>query len=577
MNSGQTTGRLVDRARETLSRNARVRRGHTTRSVMRFASVMAISGTREVGRKAGAGARDAVEGAVRALGAMGGETRAFIRDAVIGVIEGTAQAMTVTAPAVKDIVIGGIRGSRQIRDDAGDAGRDVVAGAIVGAESVGFDDSEAVAAAVEGAVEGYAEVGGELGVSARSTIRGVVSGVASTGGDVATATRDATILLIARTAAPEPSIPKITEVAASAIDAVFLEACRSSDIGNEVMIAAATGVVDAAYRIDRHCGDSVRETVLKRVAQPTIDLPPRIRRRLPQIKAQMESELSPTEGAWRGRAIVKAVPLLYGAGGVDLAASLAYFTILSIFPILALLIMGVAVLGNPDAVRQWIAESLIHYFPASRELIQEALVTLLGGSLAFGIVALISILFGANGLFRAADRAVNRVFGIGSQNVLQTTITEMIIAILLGILFVLSIFLTASLHTVISISEGFAVTQWSISYLIAIVLGIVTAILPVALTALIFAIVYHQLPNTRVEWRDATFGALIAIVLFEIGKHLFFWFTGLVSHRGIVYGPIASFVVLLMWAYIAGLVFLYGAALTRISSEIRPRGVRRRT
>ena len=573
MSTEHTPERIAARARETLSRSGRIRRGQTTRAVMRFASVMSVNSTRDVGRRASAGARDAVEGAVRAMGAMGGETRAFVRDAVIGVIEGTSQVMTVTAPAIREIVAGGIRGSKDITA-AGerDTGRDVVAGAIVGAESVGFQDTEAVTAAVEGAFEGFEDVGNDLGNAARSTMRGVVSGVAATGGDVATATRDATTVLIARTAATEPTVAKITIVAVSAIDAIFLEACRSADIGNEVMIAAATGVVNAAYRIDRPCGNSVREAVMHRVAQPTIDLPPRIRRRMPQIKAQLASELSPTAGAWRGRAIVKAIPLLYNAGGVDLAASLAYFTILSIFPILALLIMGVAVLGDPIAVRQWIAESLIHYFPASRELIQEALVNLLSSSLAFGIVAIVSILFGANGLFRATNRAVNRVFGIRSGDVFSTTLIEMVFATLFGLLFLISIFLTAILHTAIHFSESFAVTQWSISYLIAILLGLVTTVLPIALSALVFAIVYRNLPNVSVEWRDATFGALIAIVLFEIGKHIFFWFTSVVSQGGVVYGPVASFIVLLMWAYIAGLIFLYGTAITKVSSEIRPRG-----
>ena len=168
---------------------------------------------------------------------------------------------------------------------------------------------------------------------------------------------------------------------------------------------------------------------------------------------------------------------------------------------------------------------------------------------------------------------MNRVFGIRSRDVIRTTLTEMILATLFGLFFLLSIFLTAILHTAIDISEGFAVTQWSISYLIAILLGLVATILPVTLTALIFTIVYRNLPNAAVEWRDATFGALIAIVLFEIGKHILsFWFTGVVSQGGAVYGPIASFVVLLMWAYIAGLIFLYGTAVTKVSSDIRPRG-----
>lgn len=572
MNSEPQTERLMDRARETLSRSARIRRGQTTRAVTRLWSVMSVNGTRTVGRRASTGALEAVEGAVQALGAMGGETRSFVRDAVIGVIEGSSQVMTLTGPAVRDVVVGGIRGSRKIKSDVTDAGRDVVAGAIVGAESVGIDDSEAVAAAVEGAVEGYEEVGSELGDAARSTIRGVVSGVAATGGDVAGATKDATTLLIARAASAVPTVPRVTEVAVSAIDAVFLEACRSTDVGNEVMVAAATGVVGAAYRIDRPCGDSVRAAVMERVTQPHIDLPPRIRRRLPMIEAQLTSELSPTVGAWRGRAVFKAVPLLYNAGGVDLAASLAYFTMLSIFPIMAILILGIALLGDPETIRSWFVSTMVHYFPASRELIQEALVSIFSNYLAFGLIAVIGILFGANGMFRAARRAVNRVFGIDRRGMIRATVFDMAIASMLGLLFLVSIFLTAVLHTAIDVSQGFAVTVWSISNLIAMLLGLITAILPVALTAFIFTIVYHHLPNTEVQWRDATFGALIAIVLFEIGKHIFFWFIAVVSQGGAVYGPVASFIVLLMWAYIAGLIFLYGAAVTKVSSDIRPRG-----
>ncbi|MYE54399.1 MAG: hypothetical protein F4X34_04280, partial [Chloroflexi bacterium] len=50
----------------------------------------------------------------------------------------------------------------------------------------------------------------------------------------------------------------------------------------------------------------------------------------------------------------------------------------------------------------------------------------------------------------------------------------------------------------------------------------------------------------------------------------FFWFIDLATNRNVVYGPIASVVVLLMWAYISGLIFLYGAAVARVASELRP-------
>ena len=575
--------RVADRAQEPLSRNGSARRRETTRSVMRFAAIMAINGTRNVGRRASAGARDSVEGAMQALGAMGGETRAFVRDAVVGVVEGAGQVMTVTGPAMRDIVAGGISGSRKSGAESAvaDAGRDVVAGAIVGADSVGFDDAEAITAAVEGAVEGFAEAGSEVGAATRSTIRGVVSGVAATDGDVATATRDATSLLIARAAGADPDIPKIAEVASNSVDAVFIEACRNFDIGDEVIIAAATGGVDAAYRISRPCGEKVREAVMRTATNPNVDLPPRVQRRMPHIETLLASELTATEGAWRIKAMIKSVPILYKAGGIDLAASLSFFTILSIFPLIALLIVGAALLISPDVIRVWIESTAIHYFPASSEIIEEviqfALMNLLTGSIAFGIIAGIGIIVGANGMFRAAHRAVNRIFGIENQNVLESTFIEMIVATVLGLLFLLSIFLTAFFHTAINISLGLSITPWSITNLIAIILGVLSTLIPVLLNAFIFTVVYHHLPNATVSWRDATFGALIAIVVFEVGKHLFFWFTGLAAQRNVVYGPIASFVVLLMWTYVGGMIFLYGATLTRISGEMRPISFSRNT
>ena len=60
------------------------------------------------------------------------------------------------------------------------------------------------------------------------------------------------------------------------------------------------------------------------------------------------------------------------------------------------------------------------------------------------------------------------------------------------------------------------------------------------------------------------------MLLFEIGKHGFFWISGLATQRSIVYGPVAAFVLLLMWAFVAGLIFLYGAALVKAAGQLRP-------
>lgn len=522
-----------------------------------------------MGSRANTAARGVARGSARAAGGIGIESGALVRDAVIGVVEGTGQVVSVTAPAIRDVVAGGVRAGNA-RSGEKNVGSNVVAGAIVGADSVGLDESEAVAAVVEGAVEGIVETGGDMSDAAREAVGGIVSGVAETGGDVQTATRDAADLLIAQAAEMEHSADEIAGVATSAVEAALVETSINEEIEADVVVAAAVGAVEAAYRVDTAHGDMVREAVLSQVAEPSAGLTPGLRSRLPDIAEQLSRELPQGRAAWRGKAIFRAVRVLHQSGGIDLAGSLAYFTILSLFPLLALVIMGVVYLGDSEGARAQITNLLAYYFPASGDLIQEVIGGLFGGSLTLGAVALASLLIGANGLFRATDRAVNRVFGTLGRGVVQATAAEIALAALLTILFLLSLCLTAVFYTVLNLSDDFFPNAGLGTAIIAGLLSVLSAVLPAILMAVIFAFVYRQMPNVRVEWRDAAFGAMIAIALFEIAKHGFFWFIDLATNRNVVYGPVASVVVLLMWAYISGLIFLYGAAVARVASELRP-------
>ena len=547
-------------------------------NAVRGAALRATRGTRSAGRGASVLARNAVEGAVQAVGEIVGETRAFVKDTVIGVFEGTAQVATITAPAVKEVVSGAIRRSSRAGAHAGEAGREVVEGAIVGAVAVGVDSADAASAAVEGAVDAVVEAGGDLREAAGASIGGVVSGVAATGGDVAAATRDAAYTLIAHDNVAEQEVARVAAVAGVAVDAAVEEAKQSDTETEEVIAAAAVGAVEAAYEVSRSHGDGVRSSVVRRLLEPRVAASPELERRLNEVAQRLAEELPRGRAAWRGVSLVRGVRIFLNAGGIDLAASLAFFMLLSLLPLAALVIMGIAVFGSPEVIGDSLTEVLVYYFPTSRDLIEEAVENLLDGSLAIGILALVSIVIGANGLFMAANRAVSRVFGMETRGVVQVTFAEVSIATLVVILFLIGIGLTAFLQVAVSFGEGIVDVTGVVASVGLLALGIgISEVLPALSTALIFAFVYSRIPSSHVEWRDATFGAIVAVALFEVAKHVFFWFTGLAGQRNVVYGPIASVVVLMMWGYIAGLIFLYGAALTRAAGELRPtRGVNRR-
>ena len=535
----------------------------TFRSVARAALI----GTRFASGEAAHLGKDAVAGALQAIEEVGGEASSMVRDTMIGIVEGANQVVVITAPAVRDMVVGAIRSSEGSRTDAAEVGRGAVEGAIVGAVAVGIGSNEAAASAASGAVAAMTETGVEPEVAVKATVGGVVSGVAAVEGNVAAASEAAAYALIAHGAVQSEDMASMAE---QAVDAALLEVEASAELDIEVVAATAAGAVAAAYGMSQSQGDHVRESVLEKLSWSAGQVTPELGVQVSRLRERLAEELPKGRAAWRGRAVYRAAQILLNEGGIDLAAALAYYTVMSFFPMMALVALVVAWFADPEAVGKGLIALIAHYFPASADLLNEAVEQLFEGSLAMGLVTLAGTLLGANGLFMAVNRSVNRLFGVETKGLISATLSEAVVATSVAVLFSLSICLTALFQ--LGIGFNVELSNWlgaAAVYLIWL-LGILSTLIPALMTGLLFTIVYQRTPNAPVNWRDAAYGGVVAMLLFEAGKHLFFWLSGVTTQRSVVYGPVAAFVVLLMWAFISGLIFLYGAALAKAAGELRP-------
>ena len=365
----------------------------------------------------------------------------------------------------------------------------------------------------------------------------------------------------------------MVNVAGSAVEAAIEQASETNVAAEHLIGAAATGVVEAAYEVGKSHGDQVRQSVLTRIRAYEEAATPHLNERLSEIAERLSDELPRGRGAWRAAALVEAGRLLFRAGGIDLSASLAYFTVLSFLPVVALAIIIAALFGGPERVGLELTEILVYYFPTSADLMRDAVDGFIANSVEISLLSLAGIVIGANGLFMAAQRALRRIFEEEPRKFVQITATQVLITTLIVVLFLLSVGFSAFIQIAFSFVEGNIGLTGSLSTVTRLVVGIMSTVLHVMIAATVFAVVYFHLPSSRVEWRDATFGALAAIVLFEVSKHLFLFYTELFEERSAVYGSIASFVVLMMWAYISGLIFLYGAAVTRMSADRRTKSL----
>jgi len=82
---------------------------------------------------------------------------------------------------------------------------------------------------------------------------------------------------------------------------------------------------------------------------------------------------------------------------------------------------------------------------------------------------------------------------------------------------------------------------------------------PVLFSTAAFYIAYRFLPNYRATRRSLVWSTLVAMVLFEALKRAFFWYLRTVASYPLVYGPLAGFIVFMIWVYLVAVIVLFGA------------------
>ena len=536
--------------------------------VAQNASTSAMSRTRRFGLGARSAAVAAVTGAVRAADEIKGEASDFVRDAVIGVMEGTGQVAKISRPVVRDVVSAAVRSSSELGGSIPVASQQAVEGAIVGAVAAGAEGEQTGAQASAGLVEAIRELGGRFEDVVAPAIQGVIVGVMETSGDLFEASRDTAASLLKDGANAGEDVPEVARL-------IVEEAIRASRLHRlgttDVIMGSAQGCVEAAYEMDVSIGDGVRLMVMAVVDAPLNWLTPSIRGSVTDALGELSADLRSRPHAWRGMALWRAGTLLVKINGLDVGAGLAYYMLLALFPLAALIILGFSSFIDHDVIRNTVAEAVTFYFPSSKEFLGNAIDHLYGARTWVGLIALGAMFLGAYGLFMAANRGVNQVFGRAPKKILWAAISTLATILLAMTLFLLSVSMTLVVQVVLGAIEQMPAVGAPLNHALVVVTAVGSAVTPFFFAGLVFVVAYRYLPNQPVGWSDATFGGIVTVILFEIAKYIFLWSANLAGQRNILYGSLSSVILLLIWSHVAGMIFLYGAALTKQATDLRPR------
>lgn len=240
----------------------------------------------------------------------------------------------------------------------------------------------------------------------------------------------------------------------------------------------------------------------------------------------------------------------------DLAAAIAFWAFLSMFPLLigVFSLAGYLLDSNEVQVRanQFIAEML----PGTGEFVQNTLDATMKFRGAMSWVSILGLLWTVSKAFGVITRAANREHGKGPpiRSYLLAKLQHFIMATALSVMMVASIGVSMLMEVVFksTLLERLGLEDMEISRLRGWTISS-------TLVFCTFLFIYKMAPRVRIPWRKVLPGALLGSICFEIAKVAFVFYLKRIGHVNAIYGSISSLMVLLFWLYLSALILVYGA------------------
>lgn len=246
-------------------------------------------------------------------------------------------------------------------------------------------------------------------------------------------------------------------------------------------------------------------------------------------------------------------------GGIMLAGSISYFTMMAIIPFCLLLVTIFGhFLGEHEDLLRFFTAKLVGFFPKITYEITYELKKIISykgiGKFTIILYALLSYQ-----LFSSLETALNVIFKTKVKRSFIISLILSLFIITLIIIFILASFgMTTAIPVLKTLQEFF---PWlKLGKLTSFLIRFVVPLILVFLTVMTL---YIFLPKKRVRLNYALSGALFTAIFLEAAKHLFTLYVVKVAKLGTIYGPLSAFVIFLLWMFYSSCIFLIGAEIVR--------------
>jgi membrane protein len=254
----------------------------------------------------------------------------------------------------------------------------------------------------------------------------------------------------------------------------------------------------------------------------------------------------------------------------QLAASISYYALLSIFPAAILMVAIFGVVIGDDEARTEVVDFLFENLPVSegegRKDLEKVVDGVTSNTGALGVVGLLGVLYSASALMGAIRNSLAIIEETERQRPpLRAKALDLLLVLGLGILIALSFAATLVRGLAVDLSKDLGFTGRVIDE----ALNAVGFLIPFTLSLIAFTVILTVVPYPRPRLRDVWPGVLLAAVGFELAQRGFALYLENFGNYSAIYGSLGAVITFLVFIYIAAMVFLLGAEMATLWPRVR--------
>lgn len=247
------------------------------------------------------------------------------------------------------------------------------------------------------------------------------------------------------------------------------------------------------------------------------------------------------------------------------AAAIAYFSLFSFFP-LTLLSIAIASFSLGSALDAHLVLQRLEFIaPAVGDMLGENIDAIIGARGSVTAVALLGMVWSASSVFYTFTHTLHGIWGGKERRSVwkRRGLAILLVLTLIGPLLLLtSIVGSMAAHLRAVLPSAVLIVESGFSRVLAVLLNVT-----------MFMVLYMVLPRGKSTWRAILPGAVAAGFLWEVAKWIFLTFVSTyMSVSNLVYGSVTTIIAFLLWAYLSGLIFLFGAYLSVAYSRLLEEG-----